>query len=106
MDIASRLHDDAFMSRKGGVLNAILIEWQALEMFGNLLCYHKSNCNKNTNERRENPNKEKRLNLLTLPQLYWSLTTFNEREFHDVKHEDKLHDGQDGEKGTKWKPNP
>ena len=75
-------------------------------MLRNLLCYHKSNCHENTNECRKNANKEERLDLLTFPQLYWCFTTFDESEFHDVEHKDKLHNGQDGEKGTEWKPNP
>lgn len=63
-------------------------------MRGDLLCYDKSNGDKDSNERRENSNKEERLNLLAFPQLHRRFAAFDEREFHDVEHKHKLKDRQ------------
>lgn len=75
-------------------------------IFLNSLCYHEPNRHEYTDEGCENAHEEERLDLLTLPQFHRRFAAFGQSEFHDVKHKDELHNRQNREKGTEWKPNP
>lgn len=72
----------------------------------NSLGNHKSNRHEDPDERRENPNQEERLNLLALPQLHRRLAALDERELHDVEHEDELRDRKHRQERTERKSDP